>query len=179
MSDAVNSYAEALYGLCREEQKQDEALDDVQKLRAAFLAEPAFLRLLASPEISKAEKRQLLDDCFQGKATPYVLSTLKLMCDHGRIRLFPAVCERFGQLYNEDKGILTVRVTSARPLSEEQTARLKQKLEDMSGKTVELLCRQDGACLGGLSLEYEGRRIDDTVRQRLQNIASLLKNTRI
>ena len=66
-------------------------------------------------------------------------------------------------------------VTTA--LSDEQFARLTQKLEGMTGKTVLLTNRQDPDCLGGVRLELDGECIDDTVMHRLESLRHLLKNT--
>ena len=179
MSAAAERFAEALYSLCREAGNCDEALDDTQKLSIAFRDEPDFQRILASPDISKHEKCALLDSCFKGQAQEYVLSALKLMCEKGRIRDFEEVCALFKQLYNEDHNILTVKVTSAQPLSEGQSERLLEKLKALSGRTVKADFKVDKTCLGGVRLEYEGKRVDDTLQHRLQDIAKQIENTRV
>ena len=63
------------------------------------------------------------------------------------------------------------------PLNEAQTAKLTAKLIKITGKTVELTNRVDPACLGGVRLDYDGKRVDGTVQSRLDAIRSLLKNT--
>jgi len=35
----------------------------------------------------------------------------------------------------------------------------------------------DPACIGGIRLDYDGRRIDDTIIHRLEAMSSMLKNT--
>ena len=46
-----------------------------------------------------------------------------------------------------------------------------------TGKTIDLQNRIDPACLGGIRLDYDGKRLDDTVSHRLDSIGALLKNT--
>lgn len=179
MSDLVKCYADALYSLAQEAQACEAVLDDTQKLKTAFGEEPGLMRVLSSGEISRGEKRDLLDACFEGRVHSYVLSSLKLMCDKGDIRAFPDVCTRVKQLYNEDKGILSVEVTSALPLNGSQVQRLKSRLEEMSGKKVELTLHCDSSCIGGLMLEYSGVRVEDTLRRRLDELKKLIQTTSV
>ena len=64
-------------------------------------------------------------------------------------------------------------------MSDKLTAALKAKLEATLGKTVELSCRVDPACMGGVRLELPGRQLDGTVKNRLDGLAASLKNATI
>ena len=66
---------------------------------------------------------------------------------------------------------------TAVPMTEAQQKRLTAKLEALTGKTVELHSRIDPSCLGGVRLDYDGKRLDDTVAHRLDAVRTLLKNT--
>lgn len=175
----ADCYARALLDLCAEEGCCERVLDELTTLSAAFEAEPRFMRLLSSSEITKAEKRRLLDGCLQGRAHEYVQSCLKLMCDKRQIRLLPKLKERFSLLYYEKAGILPVRVTSASPLSPAQREKLKRRLEELCQKQVLLSFTVDKACLGGLMVEYENKLIDDTVRGRLKGLARYIQNAKL
>ena len=174
MSGIANCYAEALYALAKEDDARADILDDTQKLARAMETTPLFLRVLSSGGISSEEKHALLDSCFLNRAHTYVLSCLKLMCDKDDIKLFPVVCSRIRQLYNDEMGILAVTVTSARRLTDDQMRRLCEQLEKITSRKVELTNVVDGECIGGLRLEYGGLSIDDTIRHRLENIKKLV-----
>ena len=66
---------------------------------------------------------------------------------------------------------------TAIPLTEDQAGRLTEKLTQVTGKTIDLTNRVDPSCLGGMRLDYDGKRLDDTVAHRLEAVRSLLKNT--
>ena len=106
-----------------------------------------------------------------------MLNFLKILTEKGYIRHFPECCDSYEEQYNLDKGILPVRAVTAVPLSEEQTGKLTKKLSDMTGKTIKLEKRVDPECIGGVRLDFDGRRLDNTVAHRLEAIGSLLKNT--
>jgi F-type H+-transporting ATPase subunit delta len=174
MTDMTAGYARALFDLAQEEKKSDEFLHQLQVLDTAFSAEPDFLRLLANPGISKAERCQMLDESFRDGVHLYVLNFMKLLTENGDILTFHDCVKQFRSCYNEANGILCVLAISAVALSEQQREKLQQKLETITGKKVQLETKIDPACLGGLRLDYNGKRIDGTVRNRLDAMAKQL-----
>ena len=58
-----------------------------------------------------------------------------------------------------------------------QLKKLTQKLMTITGKQIELCQHVDPNCLGGIRLDYDGKRLDDTVAHRLDAIRGVLKNT--
>ena len=90
---------------------------------------------------------------------------------------FTHCCQAYTRLYNEKHNILSVRAVTAVPLTDRQTEALTQKLTRMTGKTILLANRVDPTCLGGVRLDYDGQRLDDTVSHRLDSVRELLKNT--
>lgn len=177
MTEAGNVYGKALYDLAKEENLSKEILQELQTLEESFAEAPEFIRLLSTPNLSKAERCQILDDSFRGKVQPYVLNFLKILTEKGYMRQFADCCQSFRENYNEDNGILPVKAVTAVPLSEEQEKKLSDRLAQITGKTIELNNQVDPRCLGGVRLDYDGRRVDDTVSHRLDAVRSMLKNT--
>ena len=68
-------------------------------------------------------------------------------------------------------------VVTAAPLSQTQSEKLRQKLDKITGKRVTLRCRLDPTVLGGIRLDYDGQRLDDTVSHRLDAIRDTLRKT--
>ena len=58
-----------------------------------------------------------------------------------------------------------------------QRAKLTDKLSRLTGKTIDLACRVDPSVLGGMRLDYDGKRVDDTVSHRLDAIRNMLRST--
>ena len=177
MTQVGTVYGEALYTLALEEGLTKDILDELAVLDQSFCQEPDFVRLLSSPTLSKQERCRILDDSFRGKVHSYVLNFLKILTEKGYIKHFSDCCKAFEDLYNRDNGILPVTAITAVPLSEQQAEKLTGKLSRITGKQVKLLSRVDPACLGGVRLDYDGKRLDDTVSHRLDAIRGLLKDT--
>jgi len=72
---------------------------------------------------------------------------------------------------------MPVSVVTAVPMSDRQKEKLTAKLAGITGKQIELSNMVDPACIGGIRLDYDGRRIDDTIIHRLEAMSSMLKNT--
>ena len=177
MTQIATTYAQALYDLAKDEQLTEEILEQLQVLRAGFAAEPDFVRLLSAPNLSKEARCQIVDDAFRGKVHTYVLSFLKLLTEKGYARHFADCCQAYEELYNADHGILIVQAVTAAELTEDQRRRLTDKLQAITCKTVKLHTRIDPAVLGGIRLDYDGKRVDGTVQNRLESIRKLLQNT--
>ena len=177
MSEVGSAYGEALYSLAREEGLSQQILQELTVLNTSFQQEPAFVRLLQSPNLSKQERCGILDSSFRGKFHTYVLSFLKILTEKGNIGHFSACCAAYKKLYNHDNGILPVTAVSAVALSDAQRLRLTEKLSRLTGKTIDLVCRVDPSVLGGMRLDYDGKQLDDTVAHRLDSVRSLLQSS--
>ena len=177
MTDAANVYGQALYELARDEGLSRRILAELDVLKESFSAEPAFPRLLSTPSVPKQERCQILDNALRGQVHPYVLNFLKILTEKGYIRHFSGCCACFSRQYNIDNGILPVTAVTALPLSDELRRKLTDKLSSVTGKTIELDCRIDPECLGGVRLDFDGKQVDGTVRRRLEDIRGILKNT--
>jgi len=177
MTQAANTYAQALYDLAREENLGKTILEELTVLKAVFAENPQYSKLLSAPDIPKQERCGILDEAFRGKVNPYVLNFLKILTEKGYIRQFPDCCDAYRGFYNEDNGILVVKAVSAVALNEAQVQKLTGKLATITGKQIDLQCSVDAAQLGGLRLSYDGKQVDGTVKTKLDTIGKLLKNT--
>ena len=177
MTEVASTYGQALYDLAKDEGLTEEILGQLTALKGSFDTEPAFVQLLCTPSISKQERCQVLDDSLRAQVHPYVLNFLKILTEKGYMRHFSGCCQLFRQQYNRDNGILPVTAVTKLPLSDELRRKLTEKLSSVTGKTIELECRVDPECLGGVRLDLGGMQVDGTVRRRLDEIRTILKNT--
>ena len=177
MTQAANTYAQALYDLVKDEGLGKTVLEELSVLKRVFSENPEYSKLLSAPDLPKQERCNILDEAFRGKVHPYVLNFLKILTEKGYIRQFPDCCDAYRGFYNEDNGILVVKAVSAITLSDAQKQKLTEKLESITGKQIDLQCSIDAAQLGGLRLSYDGKQVDGTVKNRLDAIGKLLKNT--
>ena len=177
MTQVGNVYGTALYTLALEEQLTGNLLEELSVLSQCFRENPDFIRLLCSPNLPKQERCQVLDDSFRGKVHIYVLNFLKILTEKGYMKHFHDCFKTFEDLFNHDNGILPVTAITAIAMSEEQVAKLAEKLSRATAKQVKLLNQVDPSVLGGVRLDYDGKRLDDTVSHRMDAITKALKGT--
>ena len=178
MTQVGSVYGQALYDLAKSEGLDEAIWQELRTLDHCFsVEEPNFIKLLSTPNLNKEERCQILDDCFRDKIQPYLLNFMKILTEKGYMRHFHDCRDSYRQLYCRDHNILTVNATAAVALNPQQTQRLTQKLQTITGKHVDLSIHVDPQVVGGIRLDYDGKQLDDTLQHRLDDISKLLKNT--
>lgn len=177
MTEVGSVYGQSLYELAKDESLSKRIGEQLAVLQDAFRQEPEFIRLLSSPNLTKAERCRILDDSFRGKVHPYLLNFLKILTEKNYMRHFCDCCDAYTELYDQDNGILRVTAVTAVALSQAQTDKLSEKLSRITGKEIALGNRIDPRVYGGVRLDYDGQRLDDTVSHRLDAIRDLLSKT--
>jgi len=171
-------YAQALFDAADPGERKA-FLPELQALEKLFSENPEYPRLMDSPSLEKAKRRELLSEAFSGQVDAKVLNFLKVLADNGRFSAFPAIVGEYGQILDRAAGVLAVTAVTAAPLSEEMTERLKAKLAAQTGRTIRLEVRVDPSVLGGILLQYEGKEIDGTVRAKLSALRSQISDAAV
>lgn len=169
-------YASALFELASEAGTVTAVESDLDKLAAA-LAESADMReLTTNPQIGRAA---------QGKAIHAVAAALGLsdltqkflgtLAANGRLSKLGDIVRAFRTIAAAQRGEVTAEVTSAHTLTDAQIDQLKTKLTAREGRTVKLSTKVDPDLLGGLVVTIGSKRIDGSIRTRLNSLAQAMK----
>lgn len=174
MTAAQKEYGGALYELAAEEKCEDQVLEGLQLTQRLFRENPDYSKLLLQPSIRKEDRLALLDQALGGNVQPYVLNFLKILCERRALSdLDGCVAEFCARLY-EARGILPVTAISAVPLTEQQTQALKEKLAQVTGKSILIENKVDETLVGGIKVEYEGKELDGSVAGRFEALRQML-----
>lgn len=168
INNYANEYGTALYKLACEENIQKQIFEDLSGVTAVFRDNPELIRLLSNPRLSAEERAQTVEDIFGGRANRYLVNMLKILAEKRLCHIIPKCRAEYEKLYCEANGILAVTATSAVELSESQKSRLIAKLSEKTGRQILLNCNVDKSCLGGIRLEYAGKRFDASVKNKLE-----------
>lgn len=101
---------------------------------------------------------------------------IKVMAENGRLLALPDVCAEFLLLKQEHEKEISVEVTSATELSEQQKADISSKLETRLERKVQLNCSVDEALLGGVIIRAGDLVIDNSARGRLSRLSDALQS---
>ncbi len=167
MTGLGNEYGEALYELGRDENILPEMHQEFSQIHELLVQSPEFVRLLSSHAIEREVRLKVLDETFGGRANPYLVNFMKLLVEKERFHCIDVCWNRFHQMYKDEFGIVEAWVTSAVALSESDMDALRRRLEQISGKKVVIIPQVDAALIGGVRVEMNGKRYDNTIQNRL------------
>ena len=170
MTEIARMYGGSLYDLAAEEGLETRVLDELDEAAKLIRDDPEYLRLLSTPSIPKKERCALLDEAFHGQVHLYVLNFLKILCENGTLRELPGCARAYRIRYNAAHGILEATAITAIAMTAAQTEQLRQKLETITGKKIDLATKIDPSVLGGIRLDIEGTELDGTVQNRLATL---------
>ena len=169
-------YASALFDLASEAGTVTAVESDLDRLEAA-LAESAELRaLIRNPEVSRDQLGKVMSGigAHLGLAD-LTKNFLGVLAENRRVADLPAIIRAFHAIAAAQRGEVSAEVASAHPLTDEQLTALEQKLRAREGRTVKLKSRVDPDLLGGLVVTVGSKRIDGSIRTRLNTLAQAMK----
>lgn len=169
-SEVQREYGGALWELCAEENCAAEMRADVLSVLSVLRGEADYIRLLSSPNIPAEERLALMDEAFRGKAHPYLLNFLKLLCERGHAGCICGCLEEFCRRYDEAYRIENVTVWSAVELTKAQKDALGQKLSEKLQKNVRLTAKVDPTLLGGVRVQTQNESFDGSVLGKMGTI---------
>ena len=175
-SSLAGRYASALFDLASEAGKVSAVEADLDKLDAALADSGDFSSLIVNPKVSRADL---------GKAAAGIGALLKLsaltqnflgvLANNRRLSQLPAMIRAFHAIASAQRGEVTAEVVSAHPLDKAQLATLQQKLKAREGRNVNVRASVDPDLLGGLVVTIGSKRIDSSIRTRLNSLAQAMK----
>ena len=122
-----------------------------------------------SPYFSSEEKRDAVAKVVTG-AEERLVNFLELLAERHRMPALPRIRRAFEALWAEERKLLAVSVTAAVELDDELVKSIGERIEEQTGRTVELSSQVDPDVLGGLIVRVGNMVLDASVRNRLEQI---------
>lgn len=169
-------YASALFDLASEDGTVTAVESDLETVSQALAQSPEFAALTTNPKVGRADAVKTLTALAKAmKLSPFTGNFLGVLAQNRRLAHLPAVIRAFRTIAAAQRGEVTAEVASAHPLSDAQVETLRQKLTAREGRTVKLITRTDPDLLGGLVVTLGSKRIDASIRTRLNTLAQAMK----
>ncbi len=164
-------YAKSAFALAQERKELDAAQADMAMIHEVCNQNPDFLAMLQSPIINGQKKLEILTKIFAGKfQTKLVPLLLEMLTQKGREKFLFQVTTSFMALYDEVKGIVRGKLTSATALPEATVASIRKDLEASTGKAFHLETSVDPDLIGGFTLKVGDRLFDGSVSASLRRL---------
>lgn len=178
-SSIAERYARALFIVTERRRETAAALPDLGGVNALLARGSRIARFLDSPEVSPADKRELLRRALEKRVARSVVVFVDLLLRKKRLRDLPAIVTEFEALVERAQGIQRAHLVSAVPFGKAELARVQQELEASTGSRIKLTHDIDERLIGGALVRIGDRVIDRSVATLLGAIAERLRHANV
>ncbi|MGJ0237812.1 F0F1 ATP synthase subunit delta [Novosphingobium fluoreni] len=169
-------YASALFDLASENGTVTAVEADLDRIEAAIRESDDFGSLILNPQVSRADAVRIMNAIAPVLGlSDLTKNFLGVLAGNRRLSALPEIIRAFHTIAAAQRGEATAQVTSAHPLEEGQIEQLRQKLEAREGRNVKIRSSVDPELLGGLVVTIGSKRIDSSIRTRLNSLAQAMK----
>jgi F-type H+-transporting ATPase subunit delta len=166
-SKVAKRYARALMGLSNDHAQLEAWGAELERL-AQMVDAPELAEQLDSPNVTHAERMEAMAKIAERLDLSFpVRSFAVVAARHGRVQEVAAMAEQYARMLDDLLGRARAALTFARDPSAEELARVVAALEAIVHKKIIPTTRIDGALVGGVVAELEGKIYDGSLASRL------------
>jgi F-type H+-transporting ATPase subunit delta len=169
MEEIAQVYARALFEVAKELGLLDEIREQLGTFADALDSDRELTVFFFSPYFSTEEKKEGLRRAVDG-AEPVFMNFLEALIDGHRMPVIFRIRARYEQLWDDEKQLLPVEVTSAVALGARTVRSIGDRVGEQTGRTVELSSHVDPDILGGIVLRVGNFVLDASIRNRLNQL---------
>ncbi|HLY50954.1 MAG TPA: ATP synthase F1 subunit delta [Solirubrobacteraceae bacterium] len=169
MEEIAEVYARALFEVAQEQDKLDQIHEQLGEFADAVAENLDMARFFFSPYFSTEDKKGALHKAVGG-ADEAMMNFLEALIERHRMPVIFRIRERFDELWENERKLLAVEVTSAVELDKETIAGIGESIGKQVDRKVELSSRVDPEILGGVILRVGNFILDASIRHRLEQL---------
>jgi F-type H+-transporting ATPase subunit delta len=145
---------------------------------AALAASEQLSDVLANPQIETAAKLRVVTELTR-EAQPLVANALQLLLERGRFGIVEELRAAYDALASAEAAVINVEVTSAVELTPATRKQIAARVQQATGRRIELAERVDPGIVGGLVLRVGDVIVDDSVRSRIRQLRRRLATAEV
>ena len=169
-------YASALFDLASESGVVTAVEADLDNVEQAIRESDEFSALIRNPQVSRTDAGTVMNAIAPVLGlTELTKNFLGVLASNRRLSALPEIIRAFHAIAAAQRGEATAEVTSAHALTDSQVEALRQKLEAREGRNVKVRTSVDPDLLGGLVVTIGSKRIDGSIRTRLNSLSQAMK----
>ncbi|HUA05778.1 MAG TPA: ATP synthase F1 subunit delta [Solirubrobacteraceae bacterium] len=169
MEEIAQVYARALFEVAKERGLLDQVRDDLNEFAEALSNTHQLAVFFFSPYFSTEEKKAGLKRVVTG-AEPVFMNFLEALIERHRMPAIFRIRDDYQQLWEDDRHLLPVEVTSAIELDKSTVTEIGNRIGEQTKRTVELSSKVDPDILGGIVLRVGNVILDASIRARLEQL---------
>jgi len=169
MEEVAEVYARALFAAAKEHDVLDDVHDQLGQFAHALNDSRDLMRFFFSPYFSSEEKKEALARAVKD-ADPRFMNFLEALIERHRVPVLFRIRDQFEQLWEDERALLPVVLTSAIDLDEQTVREIGEQVGRQTGRTVELSSHVDPDILGGIVLRVGNVILDASIQNRLEQL---------
>jgi F-type H+-transporting ATPase subunit delta len=169
VQEIAEVYARALFEVAVEREGLDLVREQLGQLADAMHDNRDLAVFFFSPYFSTDEKKQGLHRALEG-AEPAFENFIEALIERHRMPAIFRIRARFDELWDEERKLLPVLVTSAVKLDEAVVKSLGDRIGQQVGREVQLSTEIQPDILGGIVLRVGNLILDASIRNRLNQL---------
>lgn len=170
-------YAKSLLDLAKEQNNLEQIYQDMLFLQSIVRSNRDFVNLLRSPVVKADKKEKIINAVTASSVSPLTTAFIRLLTHKGRESSLPEIITAFIEQYKDFKGIYSVFLKTAVPVSEEVKQAITRKVEEqVPGKTIDLEASVKENLIGGFTLQMGDTLIDASIAYDLNKIKAQFMN---
>jgi F-type H+-transporting ATPase subunit delta len=174
LSTIARPYAEAVFKLA----KQGNNFADWSKMlefTSAISTDPTMQSMIGDPNVQSTDLEKTFLAVCEGKLNDDGKRMVRVLIDNNRLAILPAVRDQYELLKAAEQGEVEALVETAMPLNDTQVSELISMLKKRFKKEVRAKVTVNAGLIGGVKVTVGDVVIDASVRGRLDQMATTLK----
>ncbi len=174
----ANRYARALADVIIERGETDEVVRELSDFAAMMAKHDQLKAVFASPVLPLERKRGVLGDLLARLNLRQTSSNfLQLLLNYSRLQDLDQMLRALSREIDARTNNLFAEVTTARAITEQEQAMLREKLREATGKEVRLQFRTDPGIIGGVVTRIGSLIYDGSIKTQLAQMRQRLINS--
>ena len=170
----IKELANALIAVAHEDDVVARVVDDVRLVQHVAQTERALFGQINETAIPLEERLRAFRNATQDAVHPAVINAICALVRRDLGVFLPAFADEVARMAQAIASHTEVRVTSVGPLTDDERTQVQELLKKKLNGTQRIVEHTDPNVLGGLVLEFEGRRYDASVRGNLERLKQSL-----
>lgn len=173
----ASRYAKSLLDLAVEKGQLEQVYNDMVYLQEVIKSSREFLSMLRSPVITSDKKQKVIDAITKGSISEMSNAFTRLLIAKGREVELQEIIGAFIKQYKIKKGIHTLRLTTAVPISDSVKKLLIEQVKKTSDiQDIEVEEKIDPSIIGGFILQAGDKLVDASISYSLKEVARQFDN---
>ena len=169
MEEIAEVYSRSLFEVAQEHDVLDRVHDELGEFVDALNENRDLQVFFFSPYFSAEEKKEGIEQAVSD-ADERFLHFLELLAERHRLPAIFRIRREYDRMWAEENRLLPVSVTSAVKLDEEIVSEIGRRIEEQTGRHIELSSTVDPGIVGGLVLQVGNMIMDASLKARLERL---------